>query len=80
MGVAARTAAEIIVKTPVTTGGGEGKALARNPGTSASAAPATDLLRDPGETRRVTVPALAQISLAETTDVAVTGEGKKKSR
>ena len=48
MGVAARTAAETIVKTAVTTSGGEGTALARTPGTTASAAPVTNPLRDPG--------------------------------
>ena len=78
MGVVARTAVETIVKTAVTTSDGEGTALARTSGTPASAAPETDLLRDPGWTRRVIVSALAQISLAETADVAVTGVGKKK--
>ena len=38
-----------------------------------------DLLRDPGENKRVIVPALAPIYFTETTDVAVTGVGKKKS-
>ena len=55
MGVAARTAAETIVKTAGTTSGGEGTALTRTPGTPASAAAETDLLRDPGGTRRVIV-------------------------
>ena len=36
-------------------------------------APVAGLLRDPGGKRRVLVPALAQISLAEIADVAVTG-------
>ena len=78
MGVAARTAAETIMKTPVTICGVEGTALVRTPGTPASAAPVNHLLRDPGGTRGEIVPALARISLAETTDVAVTGVGKKK--
>ena len=71
MGAAAREAAETIAKTVMTTSGGEGTALARTP---ASAAPVTDLLRDPGGKRRVIVPApaLAPITLAEKTDVAVT--------
>ena len=77
MAVAARTAAETVVKTAVTTSAGKGTALAKTPGTPASATPEIDLLWNPGGTRRVTIPALAQISLAETTDVAVTGVGKK---
>ena len=80
MGVAARTVVEILVKTPVTTAGGAGTALARTSRTPASSAPVTDLLRDPGGTRRPIVPVLAQISLAETADVAVTGVEKKKNK
>ena len=79
MGVTARTSAEKIVKTGVTTSGGESTASARTPETPASAAPVTNLLRDPGETRRVIVPALAPISLAETTDGVVTVVLKAKN-
>ena len=73
--VAARTAEETIAKTVVTTSGGEDTALARTPGTPASAAPVTDLLRDPGGEIKVIVPAtaLAPSTLAETIDVVVTG-------
>ena len=80
MDVAARTVAETIVKTAVTTSGGEDIAPAKTRRTPASAPPATYLLRDPGGNRRVIVPAttLAPISLAETTDVAVTGVQEKK--
>ena len=78
MGVAAKTAAETIMKTAVTTRGGEDTALARTPGTPASVAPKTDLLRDPGGTRRVIVPATAQISPTERTDAAVIGIKAKK--
>ena len=49
MGVAARTVVEIIVKTPVTTAGGAGTALARTSSPPASAAPVADLLQDPGD-------------------------------
>ena len=72
MGAAARGAAETIAKTVVMTSGGEGTALARSP---ASAAPVTDVLRDPGGKRRVIVqaPALAPITHAEKIDVAVIG-------
>ena len=55
MGVAARTMVKIIVKTPVTTAGGAGTALARTSRTSASAASVADLLRDPDGTRRVII-------------------------
>ena len=68
------------MKTSVTTSGGEDTALARNPGTSASAAPVTDLLRGLGGTRRGIVPAQARISLTETTEVVVTGVEKKKNQ
>ena len=79
MGVAARTVVKIIVKTPVTTAGGAG-ALARTSRTPASAAPVADLLQDLGGTRRLIVPVVAQISLAETADVAVTGVENIKTK
>ena len=46
------------------------------------AAPVTDLLRAPGGKRRVIVPAtaLAPITLAETTDLTVTGLGDNKNQ
>ena len=80
MGVLARTAVKTIVKIEVATSAGEDRALARTLGTPANAASVTDLLWDPGGTRRVTVSALAQISLAKTTEVAVTGAGKKNTQ
>ena len=80
MGVAAKTVVKIIVKTPVTTAGGAGTALAWTSRTPASAARVSDLLRDPGGTRRVIVPVLAQIPLAETADVAVTGVEKRQTK
>ena len=70
---------ETNVETPVTTSGGAGTAPVRTSRTPASAAPVTDLLLDPGRTRRVMVLALAQISLVEAADVAVTGVGKGKA-
>ena len=70
--MAARTVVTIIMKTPVTTAGGAGTALARTSRTPASATAVTDLLQDPGGTRRVMILALAQISPAEAADVAVT--------
>ena len=80
MGAAARTAAETIATTVVTTSGGEEKALARTPRTPASADPVTDLLRNLGGERRVIVPAttLAPSTLAETIDGAVTGVLEEK--
>ena len=80
MGVAARTVVKIIVKTPVTTAGGAGTALARTSKAPATAVPVADLLRDPGGASRGIVPVLAQISLAEAADVAVTGVKKRKTR
>ena len=80
MGVAARTVVKIILKTPVTTAGGAGTALARSSRTPASAAPVADLLRYPGGKRRVIVPVLADIPLAETADVVVTGVEKRKPK
>ena len=80
MGVVAKTVVKIIVKTPATTAGGAGTALAWTSRTPASAARVADLLRDPGWTRRVIVPVLAQISLAETADVAVTGVEKRQTK
>ena len=44
---------------------------------SASAASMTDLLREPGGTRRAIAPTRAQIPLVATTDVAATGVGRK---
>ncbi|CAN0077607.1 unnamed protein product, partial [Ascophyllum nodosum] len=38
-----------------------------------------DILRDPDGTRRAIAPTLAQIPLAATTDVAVTGVGREKT-
>ena len=78
MGVAARTVAETVVETLVTTSGGTGTALARTSRTPASADPEMELLRDPGGMRKVTVPTLAPIPLVATTDVAATGVGNKK--
>ena len=43
-------------------------------------APVADLLRDPGGMRKVIVSVLAQISLAETADVAVTGVEKRNTK
>ena len=43
-------------------------------------APVSGLLRDPGGKRKVLVPALAQISLAEIADVAVTGVEKRNTK
>ena len=80
MGVAARIVVKIIGKTPVTTAGGSGTALAWTSRTPACAARVADLLRDPGGTRRVIVLVLAQIPLAETADVAVTGVEKRKNQ
>ena len=80
MDAAAGATAEAIVKRAVTTSGEEVTTLVRTLGTPASTASGTHLLRDPGGERKSTVPrtALAQITLAEITDVAVTGvEGKK---
>ena len=47
--------------------------------TPESATPVTDLLRDPGGTRRAIAPTLAQIPLAATPDVAATGVGRKRN-
>ena len=80
MDVAARTVVTIIVKIPVTTVGGADTALARTSRTLPSVAPVADLLRDPGGTRRLIVPVPAQISLAETADVAVTGVLKRNTK
>ena len=62
---------KVIVNTSVTTAGGAGAALARTSRSPTGAAPMTDLRRDPGGSRRIIVPALAQICFAETADVAV---------
>ena len=48
-------------------------------GAPESATLVTDLLRDPGGTRRVIAPTLAQIPPAATTTVAATGVGRKKN-
>ena len=48
-------------------------------GTPESATLVTDLLRDPGGTRRVIASTLAQIPPAATTGVAATGVGRKKT-
>ena len=76
MGAAARAAADIVANTVLTTSGGDSTALARTPG---SAAPLTDHLRDPGGKRRVIspAPALAPVTLAEKTDLGVTGVEEK---
>ena len=68
---------ETIVETLGTASSGAGTTLARTSRTPASAAPVTDLLRDPGGTRRAIAPTLAQIPLFATTDVAATGVGRK---
>ena len=54
--------------------GGESTALARTSGTTANAAPVTNLQRDPGREIKVIVPAtaLALSTLAETIDGVVT--------
>ena len=81
--MAARTGAvETIAKTVVTTSSREGTALARTPKTPTNAALVTDLLWDPSGRRRVIVAgtALAPITLAEKTDVPVTGVEEEKNQ